>query len=262
MLKAARKAARGLMKDFGEIENLQVSKKGPADFVSLADKRAEQTLIEMLKTARPGYGFLTEESGVIKGEDADHTWIIDPLDGTTNFLHGMPFFCVSLALEKQISPGRREIVAAVVEAPALKETYWAERGAGAWLERSDGARNAAGGRLRVAARYKLEDALITVGCGQYGGEKQRRMVESLQGKVVGIRAMGAGALELAYVAAGRTDMYFQHGEKPWDIAAGTLLVREAGGYATDFKNKDVKFSAPTDIVAANDKLHTALLKLI
>lgn len=259
MLKAARKAARGLMKDFGEVEHLQVSRKGPADFVSQADKRAEEVIISELQQARPGYSILAEESGLTKGDDPDHRWIIDPLDGTTNFLHGMPFFCIAIALEKQVYVGKKEIVAAVVEAPALKETYWAERGAGAWLERSDGARNA-GGRLRVASRKNMEDALVAVGCAQFGGKDQHQMVDSLKGKVAGIRAMGAGVLELAYVAAGRSDIYFQHGEKPWDIAAGALLVREAGGYITDFKGKDNTLLEKGDVLAANDKLHGVFLK--
>lgn len=260
MLKAARKAARGLMKDFGEVEHLQVSRKGPGDFVSLADKKAEATLIAELKIARPGYGFIAEESGIIKGENAEYTWIIDPLDGTTNFLHGMPFFCVSLALERKTG-NKREIIAAVIEAPALKETYWAERGAGAWLERSD-SRSAAAGRLRVAARRPLEDALVAVGCAQFGGSGQDKALKALQGKVSGIRAMGAGALELAYVAAGRTDIFFQHGEKPWDIAAGMLLVKEAGGYVTDFNNKEDTLLTHGNILAANDKLHGTVLKML
>lgn len=261
MMKAARKAARGLIKDFGEIEHLQVSRKGPADFVSLADKRAEQTLIQELTTARPGYGFITEESGIIPGENAEYRWIVDPLDGTTNFLHGIPFFCISLALERQIGK-KRDIIAAVIEAPALKETYWAELGAGAWLERSDGARSNSTGRLRVAGRRSLEDALLSIGCAQFGDKKQSSAVEALRGKVAGIRALGAGALELAYVAAGRSDIYLQHGEKPWDIAAGMLLVREAGGYVTDFRNKDATLLETGDILAANDKLHGIVLKAL
>lgn len=174
----------------------------------------------------------------------------------------MPFFCVSVALEKQVYEGKREVIAAVIEAPALKETYWAERGAGAWLERSDGARSAAAGRLRVAARQKLEDALVSVGCTQCGGQKQEKLLASLKGKISGFRAMGATALELAYVAAGRADLFVQHDERPWDIAAGSLMVREAGGYVTDFRNKDIILQKQNDIVAANDKLHGALLKMV
>lgn len=257
MMKAARKAARHILRDFGELENLQVSRKGVADFVSSTDKKAEEIICAELQAAKPDYSFLCEESGAIKGKDTDHCWIIDPLDGTTNFIHGMPYFSISIALEKQAYVGKREVVAGIVYAPVLQETYWAEKGAGAWVERGNGT----GARLRVAGRRKLEDALVAAGCGHHGGASQKAVLAALSGNVAGIRAMGSTALELAYVASGKLDMYVQHADKPWDVAAGMLLVREAGGYATTLAGKDNVFETG-NILAANDVLHRFAQKLL
>lgn len=257
MIKAARKAARHILRDFGELENLQVSKKGVGDFVSSTDKKAEEIIRAELQLAKPDYSLLCEESGAVKGNDPDHCWIVDPLDGTINFIHGLPYFGISIALEKQVYAGKREVVAGVIYAPALKETYWAERGAGAWLERGDGTSV----RLRVAARRKLEDALIGSGCGRHGGDKQKRVIELFSNKVAGIRAMGSSALELANVAAGKLDMYIQHGDKAWDVAAGILLVREAGGFATTVDSRDNIFESG-NILATNDHLHKLALKAL
>lgn len=254
MLKAARKAAKGLMRDFSEVEQLQVSRKGTRDFVSTADHRAEQTLREELQAARPDYGLLMEETGEIKGNDKSHRWIVDPLDGTVNFLHGLPHFCIALALEKEVYAGKREIVAAVVEAPALRETFWAERGAGAWLERADSQE-----RIRVAARRNLEDSLVMTGYAQRGNN--REMIAKVAEHTCGIRTIGSSALELAYIAAGRGDIFIQQQEKQWDIASGILLIKEAGGYVTDF-NGGEKMLESGNIIASNDILHKAVHKLI
>lgn len=257
MKKATRKAARHLIRDFGELENLQVSRKGVADFVSSSDLKAEEAIREVLVQSRPDYGLLMEEQGEIKGKDTAHRWIVDPLDGTTNFIHGMPYFCVSIALEKEVRPGKREIVAAVVDAPALGETFWAEKGAGTWVERGNGRME----RLRVANRRRLDEMLISAGCGQYGGQKQQNVLAKLSGNVGGIRSLGSTALELAYVAAGRLDGYIQHNEKLWDIAGGILMVKEAGGYVTSIDNRTDVFAAGS-VLATNDHLHKLVLKTL
>src|SRR6267142_1555562 len=223
MVAAARKAGRGLKRDFGEIEHLQVSLKGPANFVTAADQRAEQILCGELAKARPGYGFVGEEGGQREGTDKSHRWIVDPLDGTTNFLHGIPQFAISIALERDGT-----IVAAVVYNPANEELFVAERGKGAFLNDQ---------RLRVAARRRLADAVVACGLPHLGrGDLAlfRAEFAAVQEKVAGLRRFGAAALELAWVAAGRLDAYWERDLSPWDIAAGLILVREAGGYVTDF----------------------------
>ena len=211
MTATARKAARELVRDFGEVEQLQVSRKGPADFVSAADLRAEKTIFRELSKARPGYGFLMEESGASAEGDGRHRWIVDPLDGTTNFLHGVPHFAISIALEVE-----GEIVAGIVHQPLTDETYWAERGQGAHLNDR---------RLRVSSRAKLEDSLLGTGIpfkGEEGHGHYLTTLAAITPKVAGVRRMGAAALDLAYVAAGRYEAFWEFDLKPWDIAAGML----------------------------------------
>ncbi|WP_041039751.1 inositol monophosphatase family protein [Paramagnetospirillum magnetotacticum] len=250
MMGAARKASRNLVRDYGEVEHLQVSKKGPADFVSSADLKTEKALRAELKKARPGFGFLLEEGGEIAGDDTSHRWIIDPIDGTTNFLHGIPNFCISIALERD-----GELIAGVVYQPLGDEMFHAEKGAGAFLNER---------RLRVSARRKLEDTLIATGIpfiGRPGHETFLKELAAVMPQVAGIRRFGSAALDLAYVAAGRCDGYWETGIKPWDIAAGIVLVKEAGGYVTDFQGGS-KMLDNGEILAANDHLHQPLLKLL
>ena len=250
MTAAARKAARDLVRDFGEVEQLQVSRKGPADFVSAADLRAEKTIFRELSKARPGYGFLMEESGQHADGDGRHRWIVDPLDGTTNFLHGVPHFAISIALEVD-----GEVVAGVVHQPVTDETYWAERGQGAHVNDR---------RLRVSSRAKLEDSLIGTGIPFKGGTGHAHYLAtlaSISNRVSGVRRMGAAALDLAFVAAGRFDAFWEFDLKPWDIAAGILLVREAGGYVTT-PGGDPNVLPSGDVLAANDRLHQPLAELL
>ena len=250
MVQATVKAGRSLVRDFGEVQNLQVSLKGPGDYVSQADKKAESILYNELSRARPDYGFLMEESGEIIGNDAQHRFIIDPLDGTTNFLHGIPLFAISIALERQ-----GQIVAGVIFNPVLDELYTAERGGGAFLNDR---------RLRVAARRKLEDAVVGTGIPHLGrGHHGNYLVElrNVMGEVAGIRRMGAAALDLAAVAAGRLDAFWEDGLQPWDMAAGMLMVREAGGYISDKDGGQNMFDTK-NIVVGNELIHGALLKVI
>ena len=251
MTAAAIKAGRGLKRDLGEIENLQVSLKGPGDFVSLADKKAEKTLFEELSKARPGYGFLMEESGVVEGTDKSHVWHIDPLDGTSNFLHGIPIFAVSVGLERD-----GQMVAGLVYNPAVDEMYIAERGQGAWLNNH---------RLRVAARRDMDDALIACGIPGLGKAKEHPRLKAelarVMARAAGVRRMGAAALDLAGVAAGRYDAYWERGLHSWDMAAGALLVREAGGFVSD-TDGGVEFLKEGSVCAGNDVMHRELLKLL
>jgi myo-inositol-1(or 4)-monophosphatase len=250
MVSAARKAARGLTRDFGEVERLQVSLKGPANFVSAADRRAEEVLRAELTKARPGYGFLGEEGGRHEGPDKTHTWIVDPLDGTTNFLHGIPQFAISIALEREDT-----IVAGVIYNPVTDELYTAERGKGAFLNDR---------RLRVAARQRLAEAVVACALPHHGrGDllQFRRELAEVQDKVAGLRRFGAAALDLAYVAAGRFDAYWERGLSSWDMAAGILMVREAGGFITDLQGGEAMF-ATGDIVAGNETMHREVLTLL
>lgn len=250
MEKAARKAAPRLRRDFNETEMLQVSKKGPADFVSNADRAAEATLREVLGHARPGWGMLLEEAGEVKGEDPDRRWIVDPLDGTTNFLHGMPHFSISIAAEE-----RGEIVAGLVYQPLTDESFWAEKGKGAWLQDR---------RLRVSARRDLLDCVIATGT-PYGGHGDApefmKILTAVMPQVAGIRRFGSAALDLAWVAAGRFDGFWESGLSHWDVAAGLLLVREAGGFVTDFRGKDGMVER-AEIIAGNDQIQSKLHKLV
>jgi myo-inositol-1(or 4)-monophosphatase len=250
MVAAATKAARRLARDFGEVENLQVSRKGPADFVSVADHRAEEIIRGELARARPGYGFLMEESGETKGSDRQHRWIVDPLDGTTNFLHGIPQFAISIALERQ---GR--LTAAIVYDPIADELFAAERGGGAFLNDR---------RLRVASRQDLADAVVATGIPWRGRGDHPEFLKELTAvapAVAGIRRFGAASLDLAWVAAGRFDGFWEHDLSPWDVAAGILLIREAGGFVTDLKGGDAIFQSG-GIVAGNEAIHGRLLALI
>jgi myo-inositol-1(or 4)-monophosphatase len=250
MIGAARKAGRGLTRDFGEIEQLQVSVKGPGNFVTAADHRAEETLYRELTRARPGYGFLMEERGVVEGPDKTHRWIVDPLDGTTNFLHGLPIFCIAIALERE-----GEIVCAVVYNPILDELYTAERGQGAFVNSR---------RLRVAARKQLADCIISIGIPHRGRAEHPRFLgecTALMAQAGGLRRTGSAAIDLAWVAAGRFDGYVEHQLKPWDVAAGSLLVREAGGFVTDPAGGQSMFETGS-VVAGNQAVHKALLAVL
>ncbi|MBL8699955.1 MAG: inositol monophosphatase [Alphaproteobacteria bacterium] len=249
MERAVRKAARGLVRDFGEVEHLQVSVKGPGDFVSNADRNSERILREELERARPGYGFLMEEGGEIAG-DGTNRWIIDPLDGTTNFLHGIPQFCISVALERS-----GEVVAGIVYNPIQDELYWAERGHGAFLNER---------RLRVSGRRNLEDALIGTGIpfGDRGDHAvYLRTLAAVMNRTAGTRRAGAAALDLAYVAAGRLDGFWEFGLHPWDIAAGMILIREAGGFVEDLGGRENPMKTG-NVLAANSHLLGPLGRLL
>lgn len=251
MAAAAQKAAKRMVRDFGEVENLQVSKKGPADFVSMADKKAEETLVKELGKARPDYGFILEENANIEGKDTSNTWVIDPLDGTTNFLHGIPHFAISIALVRDA-----DVFAGVIYNPATDEMYWAEKGQGAFLN---------GRRLRVSARADMSECLFATGIPFLGKEKDDdrylERIHAVTSVSSGIRRFGSAALDLAYVAAGRYDGYWEAGLQPYDIAAGIALVREAGGFVSDIFGKKNMLDNGS-IVAATDKMHAPLLKLI
>lgn len=249
MTGAALKAGRALARDFGEVQNLQVSVKGPGDFVSSADINAEKIIRTELERARPGFGFLMEERGEIEGQNKQNRWIIDPLDGTTNFLHGIPMFAVSIALEREGT-----IVAGVVYNPIMDELYVAERGSGAYLNDR---------RLRVAARRDFSECVLGTGIPHLGRpahmnflEQQRRFML----EVSGIRRMGAAALDLAYVASGRFDGFWEQGLSAWDIAAGIILVREAGGLVTDFNDRDTMLESGS-ICAGNELIHRKMLSV-
>jgi myo-inositol-1(or 4)-monophosphatase len=247
MIKAARRAGRGLKRDLGEVENLQVSLKGPANFVSVADHRAEEAVYSELSKARPGYGFLGEEGGTREGTDKSHTWIVDPLDGTTNFLHGMPHFAVSIALKREDT-----IVAGVVYNPANDDLFLAERGKGAFLNDQ---------RLRVAGRKKLNEAVIACGLPHLGRgsfDTSVKEMAALQPKVAGLRRFGAATLDLAWVAAGRFDGFWERNLGAWDMAAGMILVREAGGFVSDFEGGD-DILGTGNIIAGNEHIHRELV---
>ncbi|MBB5517447.1 inositol monophosphatase family protein [Amphiplicatus metriothermophilus] len=250
MINAARKAARGLRRDFGEVEALQVSRKGAADFVSAADLRAEQVLFEELARARPKYGFVMEEKGEIEGADNSNRWVVDPLDGTTNFLHGLAHFAISIALERDRQP-----YAGVIYNPATDELYWAEKGEGAWLNDR---------RLRVSARGALDEALFATGLpfkGRPGRAEALAEVDRVLEKTAGVRRFGSAALDLAFVAAGRYDAYWERGLNNWDVAAGVVLVREAGGIVTEIDGGPRPALAGS-ILAANAEIYDKAKALI
>ncbi len=250
MTMAARKAGRSLTRDFNEVEQLQVSVKGPADFVSKADRHAEKIIFDELRRARPGYGFLMEEAGVVEGGDKDNRWIIDPLDGTTNFLHGIPLFGISIALER-----KGELVAGLVYNPVMDELFTAERGKGAFLNDR---------RMRVANRRSLQDAVLVTGIphrGKPGHDRFLNETRNFMIDVAGIRRTGSAACDLAWVAAGRFDGYWEGNLNAWDIAAGIVLVREAGGFVCDLKGKQDMLDNGS-VLAANETIQGQMLKAL
>src|SRR3954470_18037253 len=250
MVKAARRAGRSLKRDLGEIENLQVSLKGPANFVSLADKRAEQMLYEDVSKARPGHGFIGEEGATREASDGSHTWIVDPLDGTTNFLHGIPQFAISIGLRREDT-----LIAGLVYNPANDELYIAERGKGAFLNDQ---------RLRVAGRRTLDDCVIGCGLPHLGRgdlELSRQELTAIQQKVAGLRRFGAASLDMAFVAAGRLDGYWERNLQPWDIAAGQIIVREAGGIFSGIAGDDDPLKTG-NVICGNEFIHAELVSLL
>ena len=260
MQNAAQKASKRLLRDFNEVEQLQVSIKGPSDFVSQADLRAEATLREELTKARPGYAFLMEESGASGGENWTWRWVIDPLDGTTNFLHGIPHWAISMALQRRAQDGGVEVVAGMIYAPAGAEMFWAEKGAGAYLNDR---------RLRVSARREMSDALFATGIPFAAVTPRNRLafartLGALMPATAGVRRFGSAALDLAWVAAGRYDGYWELGLKAWDCAAGLLIVREAGGTVTDPAGAEFSVSdgPDNDVVAGNAYLQPKLRDLV
>jgi myo-inositol-1(or 4)-monophosphatase len=251
MTAAAIKAGRGLKRDLGEVENLQVSIKGPGDFVTAADKKAEKTLFEELSRARPGYGFSMEESGQVDGADKSHTWHIDPLDGTSNFLHGLPIFAVSIALERE-----GQLVAGVVYNPATDDMFVAEKGQGAYFNNR---------RMRVAARRSLSESMVACGIPPLARvrdhESFKRELGVAMSKIGNIRRLGAAALDLAMVACGRFDGYWERGINSWDVAAGVVLVREAGGFVSDFTGS-AEMLTKGEVCAGNEVIHRQMVELM
>ncbi len=253
MTKAARAAAVRLKRDYGEVEQLQVSRKGPADFVTAADERTEKILRNELERARPDYGFLMEEGGIVKGKDPTKRWIIDPIDGTTNFIHGIAHFAMSIALEDN-----GEIVAGLIFDPINEQMFTAEKGQGAYLNER---------RLRVSKRESLDVSLFATGIPFLGrgtaADHQRFLVEvnAVMAVSAGIRRFGSAALDLAYVAAGRFEGFWESELQPWDIAAGILLVREAGGIITEIDGGD-KMLESGSVIAANSAMHGPLRQIL
>ncbi|PCJ32354.1 MAG: inositol monophosphatase [Alphaproteobacteria bacterium] len=247
---AAQKAGRKLNRDFGEVENLQVSRKGPADFVSAADLKSEKIIKEELFKARPNIAFLLEEEGEINLGDGSGRWIVDPLDGTTNFLHGIPHFCISIALEQN-----GEITAGLIYNPITGETYWAEKGRGAYLNDM---------KIRVSARRDMKYSLLATGIPFHGTAGHKSFIHSMEaimGEVSGIRRFGSAALDLAYVASGKYEGFWESHLNKWDIAAGMLLVREAGGSVTTFDGKNKAYETG-EILATNSVIHGPLTRLL
>ncbi|WP_375414460.1 inositol monophosphatase family protein [uncultured Bradyrhizobium sp.] len=250
MVKAARRAGRSLKRDLGEVEHLQVSLKGPANFVTAADKRAEEMLYTDLSKARPGYGFIGEEGGSREGADKSHTWIVDPLDGTTNFLHGIPQFAISIGLQRE-----GVIIAGLIYNPANDELYIAERGKGAFLNDQ---------RIRVAGRRQMESSVVACGMPHIGRgdlELSRAEMTAIQAKVAGLRRFGAASLDMAFVAAGRLDGYWERNLQPWDMAAGQIIIREAGGVVSGIAGDDDCLKTGT-VVCGNEYVHGELVKML
>jgi len=250
MTAAAEKAGRSLVRAFGEIENLQVSKKGPADFVSEADHRAEEIIFKELSKARPKYGFLMEERGFVEGTDTSSRWIVDPLDGTLNFLHGLPHFAVSIAHERD-----GKLAAGVIYEPVSDQMFSAEVGQGAYLN---------GRRLRVSSRRDMSESIFATGIpfmdrGDHGAYLAQ--LEQVMAVTAGVRRFGSASLDLAYVAAGRYEGFWEQNLNSWDIAAGMIIVRESGGFVSDFKGRDQALQTG-EVVAANGNLHESFRKLL
>lgn len=260
MQNAAQKAAKRLLRDFAEVEQLQVSIKGPSDFVSQADLRAEQTLREELERARPGYALLMEESGASGSENWTWRWVVDPLDGTTNFLHGIPHWAISIGLQRRLPDGRIELAAGMVYNPAQDEMFWAEKGAGAFMNDR---------RLRVSARREMAESLFATGIPFAKVAPRIRLafahtLAALMPVAAGVRRFGSAALDLAWVAAGRYEAYWELGLQAWDVAAGALIVREAGGTVThpdgsEFAVRDV---GGNDVVAGNPHMQPKLREIV
>ena len=251
MMKATEKASKVLIRDFGEVENLQVSKKGPRDFVTKTDKRVEKVLIEELGKGKKNYSFITEESGILNNSDKDSFWIIDPIDGTTNFLHGIPHFAISIGLEHN-----KEIICGIIYDPIKDEMFTAEKGNGSYLNNQ---------RMRVSSRSKLKDCIIfTGGPKQDSKEKETALKEynNFSSKVlIPIRKLGSASLDMAYVAAGRCDGFWQRNLNYWDIAAGIILVIEAGGFVTDFHGNN-KHIQDKSILVTNAKINKEMIEIL
>jgi myo-inositol-1(or 4)-monophosphatase len=250
MIKAARRASGKLKRDYGEVSQLQVSNKGPADFVTAADIRTEKLLYDSLIAARPSFGFLMEEGGEILGDDKSRRWIIDPIDGTTNFIHGIPHFAISIALEEY-----NEITAGVVYEPINDQMFWAERGNGAWLNDR---------RMRVSGRTQMNESIIATGIPFLGKQYHNRFLKQMEAVMAvsaGIRRFGSAALDLAYVAAGRFDGFWETDLKPWDIAAGIIMIREAGGMISELDGRDQMLNTGS-IIATNPSLYQDLMQII
>ena len=250
MVKACRKASKTLIRDFGEIEKLQVSLKGPGDFVTLSDKKVEKILIEDLQKARPNYSILSEEIGEIKN-DEEFKWIIDPIDGTANFLHGIPHFAISIGLEKN-----KEIICGIIYDPIKDEMFVAEKGNGSYLNNQ---------RIRVSARSQLKNCMVVTG-GPKRESKNNETVfheyKKISSKVdIPIRKMGSAALDMAYVAAGRCDGFWQRNLNYWDIAAGIILVKEAGGFVTDFEGEN-RYVENKTILATNSRISKEMIEVL
>lgn len=258
MERAARMAGRGLIRDFGEVEQLQVSPKGPGEFVATAGIKSGAVLKAELGRARPDFGYLDRDGGEIAGGDGEHRWIVDPLDGADNFLHGIPRFSISIAVESSVTSAgrvRREMVSGVVYNPLTDETYWADKAQGAYLNDR---------RMRVSGRRALDEALLAIGYPLFdetGRQAFLARAAVLSDSAGGLRLFGSAALDLAYVAAGRFDGCWQEGLEPWNMAAGVILVREAGGFVSE-RGGGTNILDSGSIVAANDHLHGALLDIL
>ncbi len=257
MERAARKAGGRLRKDFGEVEHLQVSHKGPAEFVAKSQMRSERILYDELSVARPGWGFVLEEAGIIEGDADKPRWVINPLDGVSNFAHAIPHFAISIAVQepKLDRTGWHEVTGAVIYHPVNDQTYWAEKSRGAWLMDA---------RLRVSARAQLGESLIATGipyAGHGNFAEWSRIFGAIGPEVAGIRRLGAASLDLAYVAQGRFDGFWESGLSDWDTAAGCLLVREAGGFVSDFRGRSNPIHSE-QVLAANQSLHSRLHKIL
>lgn len=251
MMRASEKAARSLIRDFNEVENLQVSRKGPGDFVSAADRRSEELIFEELKKARPNYSFLMEESGTHKGSEDDYRWIIDPLDGTSNFLHGIPHWCISIGLEH-----KGEMVAGLIHDPVKDEIFHAEKGKGAFMRRR---------RLRVSGRNSAELSLVLTGAPRRAVKSQEQFAAeyaAMQKTGFALRRFGAAALDLCYVAAGRCEGFWERQLSPWDVAAGSLIVKEAGGFISDLDDIRKNPVDTGNIIAANENLFDPITKIL
>jgi len=255
MLAAAEKAAYGIQRDFGEVEKLQVSRKGALDFVTQTDLKAEKIIHDELLRARPKFGFLLEEGGEIKGEDTQYRWVVDPLDGTTNFIHAIPYLCISIALEKRRNDGEWETESAVIYDPIHDDRFLAERGKGAFHNRQ---------RMKVSQRTQFDEAMIITHSPKHDRANYRKSMQlflKITEQSKGIRTMGATALDLCYLASGRYDAGFYTSFKRWDIAAGLLIAQESGASITQLDG-DESITSPESLVLGNPKLQQSLLKLL